>query len=122
MISHAKRKYLARQRRRKRVRKKIRGLKDKPRLSVYKSNRYIYAQLINDEEQRTLACVFSLKDIPGSEYSAKNLQIARKLGELLGKKAKIKGIREILFDRSGYPYHGRIKALAEGMRDQGIKF
>ncbi|MFQ5835348.1 MAG: 50S ribosomal protein L18 [bacterium] len=122
MVSYAKGKYLARQRRRKRVRKKIRGLKDKLRLSVYKSNRYIYAQLINDEEHRTLACVSSLKDIPGSRYCAKNLQIARKLGEELGKRAKIKGIKEIVFDRSGYPYHGRIKALAEAMRSQGIKF
>ena len=122
MVFHVKRKYLARQRRRKRVRKKIRGLKDKPRLSVYKSNRYIYAQLINDEDHKTLACVSSLKDIAGSGYCAKNLQIARKLGEELGKQAKIKGIREIVFDRSGYPYHGRIKALAEAMRGQGIKF
>ena len=122
MVSHAKGKYLARQKRRKRVRKKIRGLKDRPRLSVYKSNRYIYAQLVNDEEHKTLACVSSLKDIPGSGYCAKNLQIAKKLGEKLGKQAKIKGIREIVFDRSGYPYHGRIKALAEGMRAQGIKF
>jgi len=122
MISHATHKYLARERRRKRVRKKIRGLKDRPRLSVCKSNRYIYAQLINDEEHKTLACVSSLKDISRSGYCANNLQIARKLGEKLGKQAKIKGIREIVFDRSGYPYHGRIKALAEGMRAQGIKF
>ena len=122
MVSHAKAKYLARQRRRKRVRIKIWGLKDRPRLSVYKSNRYIYAQLINDEEHKTLVCVSSLKDIPRSGHCAKNLQIARKLGEKLGKQAKIKGMREIVFDRSGYPYHGRIKALAEGMRGQGIKF
>jgi large subunit ribosomal protein L18 len=120
-VSHPKHKYLARQRRRKRVREKVRGLKDKPRLSLYKSNRYIYAQLINDEEHKTLVCVSSLKDIPRSGYCAKNIQIARKLGEELGKKVKVKGIREIVFDRSGYPYHGRIKALAEGMRSQGIE-
>lgn len=122
MVGHAKRKYLARQRRRKRVREKILGLKGRPRLSVYKSNRYIYAQLINDEEHQTLVSVSSLKDIPRSGYCAKNFQIARKLGEELGKRAKIKGIKEIVFDRSGYPYHGRIKALAEGMRSQGIEF
>ncbi len=122
MVSHARRTYLARQRRRKRVRKKIRGLKDKPRLSVYKSNRYIYSQLINDVEHTTLVSVSSLKDIRGNGYCAKNLQIARKVGEELGKQAKIKGIKEVVFDRRGYPYHGRIKALAEGMRSQGIKF
>jgi large subunit ribosomal protein L18 len=122
MVSYINHKHLARKRRRKRVRIKIQGLKDRPRLSVYKSNRYIYAQLINDEEHKTLVCVSSLKDISRSRYCAKNLQIAKRLGEKLGKQAKIKGIREIVFDRGGYPYHGRIKALAEAMRGQGIKF
>jgi len=114
-----KKKYLLRERKRKRVRKKIFGTQDIPRLSVYKSNKYLYAQLINDERSETLASVSSVKE---EGFCAKNLKIAEKLGEELGKKAKNKGINQLVFDRSGYIYHGRIKALAESLREEGLKF
>lgn len=116
-------KVLARKRRKKRIRKKVWGSEDKPRLCVYKSNRYIYAQLVDDTKGRTLAFVSSVnyrEEKGGVNY--KSVEIARKLGEKLGRIAVKKGIKRIVFDRSGYPYHGRVKALAEGVRDQGIKF
>ncbi len=113
--------YLARERRRRRIRKRIFGTTDRPRLAVYKSNRYVYAQLINDEEGRTLAFASSLKYKEG-KVNAKSIEIARRLGEDLGRQVKDMGIKQIVFDRSGYPYHGRIKALAEGVRQQGVKF
>ena len=116
-------KVLARKRRKKRIRKKVWGSEDKPRLCVYKSNRYIYAQLVDDTKRRTLAFVSSVnyrEEKGGVNY--KSVEIARKLGEKLGRIAVKRGIKRIVFDRSGYPYHGRVKALAEGVRDQGIKF
>lgn len=116
-----KAKYLARKKRKIHIRKKIFGTEDKPRLSVYKSNRYLYAQLIDDEKSRTLASISSLKYREG-RGNVKRVEIAKKLGEDLGRQAKEKGIKQIVFDRNGYPYHGRIKALAEGVREQGVKF
>jgi len=121
MIS-PKDKILARQRRKKRVRKKIWGDADKPRLCVYKSNRYIYAQLVDDEKGETIAYICSIKYKKEGATNCKSIDIARKLGEELGKIAAEKGIKRLVFDRSGYPYHGRVKALAEGVRKQGIEF
>lgn len=115
-----KTKRLARERRKKRVRKKIFGTKDRPRISVYKSNRYIYAQLIDDTTGRTLAFVSSLKYAKRGSY-AKGVEIAQQLGKDLGKLAKEKRITQAVFDRSGYPYHGRVKALVKGVRGQGVK-
>ncbi|MEA1965445.1 MAG: 50S ribosomal protein L18 [Candidatus Aerophobetes bacterium] len=118
-MKKVKEKYLLREKRRKRIRRKIFGTEDKPRLSVYKSNRYLYAQLINDERGETLASVSSVKE---ERFCAKDLKIAEKLGKELAKKAKDKGINQLVFDRSGYPYYGRIKALAENLRKEGLKF
>ncbi|MEA3485198.1 MAG: 50S ribosomal protein L18 [Candidatus Aerophobetes bacterium] len=120
-MKETKAKYLTRKRRKMRIRKKIFGTEDKPRLSVYKSNRYLYAQLIDDENTRTLVGISSLKYREG-RGNAKSVEIAKKLGKDLGRQAKEKGIKQIVFDRSGYPYHGRIKVLAEGAREQGVKF
>ena len=118
-MKKVKKKYLLREKRKKRIRRKIFGTEDKPRVSVYKSNRYLYAQLINDEQGETLASVSSVKE---GGFCAKNLKTAEKLGKELGKKAKDKGINQLVFDRNGYPYHGRIKSLAEGLRKEGLKF
>jgi len=112
------------ERRQKRVRKKIRGAAEKPRLTVYKSLKHIYAQLIDDLSQRTLLGVSSLtpsirKEITKEE--TKN-QIAKKVGLYLACLAKEKGIEKALFDRNRYVYHGRVKALAEGAREGGLKF
>jgi large subunit ribosomal protein L18 len=113
----------AKQKRHKRVRKKIFGTKMHPRLCVYRSLKHIYAQLIDDSRQETLLSVSSLsievkKGIP---YGG-NIEAAKKVGLLLASKAKEKGINEVVFDRGGYKYHGRIKALAEAAREGGLKF
>ena len=121
MKEQAKEKNKQREKRKKRVRRKISGTKDKPRLSIYKSNRYIYLQLIDDEEGRTLLSSCSLRASYKRENSSKNLEIARKLGEDLAKEAKNKGIKKLVLDRGHSPYHGRIKVLTEEMRKQGIK-
>jgi len=107
-----------RSKRRKRIiRKKITGSAKKPRLSVFRSNKYIYIQAIDDDSQKTLACASSLK------YKGKlNLEIAGKVGTEMGEILKKNKIESVVFDRNGYLYTGRIKALADGIRKAGIKF
>lgn len=123
MVLSTKDKILTRQKRKRRIRKKVFGVPDKPRLCVYKSNRYIYAQLIDDLRGVTIASASSLKyNKEKSTASCKRVDIAKKVGEELGKAAANKDIKRLVFDRSGYPYHGKVKALAEGVREQGIKF
>lgn len=103
-----------------RVRAKILGLSDKPRLSVFRSNVHIYGQLINDENGKTLV---SCSDLSIKEKSkATKTQIAEKVGEELAKKAIAKKIKKVTFDRNGFKYHGRVKALAEGARAGGLEF
>lgn len=108
-----------RQRRRRRVRRRISGTPERPRLSVYRSNRGIYAQVINDIEGRTLvsASFLDIKE-PGLNKS----EAAEKVGELLAARAREKKIDKVVFDRGSYLYHGRVKALAEGVRKGGIQF
>lgn len=120
-------KILARHKRRKRVRKKIFGTRDRPRLSLHKSNRYIYAQLIDDTEGKTLVFASSTKSSKTKSSkrkgsSAKSLKVAEDLGKRLAGELKKKGIKQLVFDRNGYPYHGRIKIIAEVLRSQGIIF
>jgi len=107
-----------RDRRRAKLRAKIKGTKERPRLVVFRSNKHIYAQIIDDEKGETLVSASSLKI---KEKMTKTKK-ARLVGEEIGKKAKKKGIRKIVFDRAGYKYHGRVKALAEGARAQGLIF
>lgn len=108
-----------RERRRRRVRAKISGTKDRPRLSVFRSNRLTYAQLIDDSAGETLF------QASGREVKDKKLnktQRAGQIGELLATRALKAGIEAVVFDRGGYRYHGRVKALAEGARSKGLKF
>jgi len=105
--------------RHKRVRAKIKGTADIPRLCVFRSNKHIYGQLINDEKGTILAVA---GDQEFKKSSGKKQELAKKTGELLAKKALEKKIEKIVFDRGGYKYHGRIKALAEGARQGGLKF
>ena len=98
------------------IRKKIQGTSDRPRLAVFRSNKGIYAQLIDDSVGHTLVSVNS-KDISGTK-----IDIAKSVGKKMGEKAKSAGFEEVVFDRSGYLYHGRIKALAEGAREAGLSF
>lgn len=114
----------ARLRRKKRVRKKIRGTPEVPRLSVFKSSKHIYAQVIDDISAKTLVDASSLsKDLrPQFEGEEGNRKGAAMVGEQIAKKALEKGISKVVFDRSGFLYHGRIKALAEAAREHGLKF
>ncbi|MFO7789493.1 MAG: 50S ribosomal protein L18 [Bacteroidota bacterium] len=111
----------SRQRIRRSIRRKISGTAEKPRLCVFRSNKYIYAQIINDDEGVTLAAITSnAKDF--ADVKGNKSEIAQKIGEELAKKANEKGISDVVFDRSGYRYHGRVKAFAEGARKGGLKF
>jgi len=103
-----------------RIRKKIKGSASKPRLSVFKSNTTLYAQIIDDVKSSTLLSA-STKEIDADKKSV-NATLSTELGKLIAKKAKDKGIEQIVFDRNGYLYHGKVKALAEGAREGGLKF
>lgn len=103
-----------------RVRGKISGTPQRPRLNVFRSNANIYAQLIDDVNGVTLASANTLEK--AFEGATGNCEAAKKVGQLLAERAKEKGIEEAVFDRSGYLYHGRVAALAEGARDGGLKF
>ncbi|MGN0467434.1 MAG: 50S ribosomal protein L18 [Acutalibacteraceae bacterium] len=109
----------ARQKRHARVRSKISGTASCPRLSVYRSLNHIYAQLIDDVKGVTLASASSTEK---SFENGGNIEAAKQVGELLGKRAAEKGIEECVFDRGGYIYHGRVQALADGARAAGLKF
>lgn len=102
-----------------RIRAKVQGSSKRPRLSVFRSNKYIYAQLINDEEGKTILGI-SEKEIESSKNAP--LEQAKKLGILLAKKAQERKIKEAILDKGAYLYHGRVKALAEGAREGGLKF
>ena len=110
----------ARDRRHRRVRKKVHGSATRPRLAVFKSNRYIYAQIIDDEGGRTLAAASSQeKALRGKTLS---IESAAEVGKLLAKRADDADITEVVFDRGGYPFHGRVKALADAVREAGVRF
>ena len=117
-------KKIASLRRQKRVRKKIRGIPNRPRLTVYKSLKHIYAQLVDDLSQSSILGTSSVCPVLKKEMTEKltKTQIARKVGLQLAILAKEKGIVEVIFDRNRYIYHGRLKALAEGAREGGLKF
>ncbi len=105
--------------RRRRVRAKVRGSAERPRLSVYRSNRGVFAQLIDDDAGKTLASVsWTEADLKGLE----RMEQAKKAGETLAKRASEAKVETCVFDRGGYRYHGRVKALAEGAREGGLRF
>jgi large subunit ribosomal protein L18 len=106
-------------RRRRRVRAKIRGSAERPRISVFRSNRGVFAQLIDDESGRTLA---SVSWIEGELRGLGRMEQAKRVGELLAQRAAEAGVRDAVFDRGGYQYHGRVQALAEGAREGGLRF
>jgi large subunit ribosomal protein L18 len=113
----------AREKRKKRIRKTISGTAGKPRLCVYKSLRQIYAQLIDDSQDKVITSVSTLtKEIVATIKCGGNVEAAKKVGEHIGKKAAGMGISQVVFDRNGFKYHGRIKALADGAREAGLQF
>ncbi len=108
-----------------RTRKKIKRFSDRLRLSVFRSNEYIYAQIIDDKQGKTLIAVDPkeiTKSIKVEKGESKKIKEAYLLGEILAKKALVKKIKQVVFDKGNYKYHGRIKALAEGARKGGLKF
>jgi large subunit ribosomal protein L18 len=118
-----KEKVEARDRRKRRIRKKIFGTKDKPRLCVYKSLKGIYAQLVDDGEGKVITGVSTLnKEVKSGLKYGGNVGAAKKVGEHIGKKASDLGIKHVVFDRNGFKYHGRVKALADGAREAGLIF
>ena len=113
-----------RQRIRNRIRKKLTGSPQRPRLAVFRSQGHIYAQVIDDEGGRTLCSASSLDaDFKGdSQKRGANVEAAKKVGQLIATRAKEKGIEAVVFDRGGFLYHGRVKALADAARESGLKF
>jgi large subunit ribosomal protein L18 len=106
-----------------RVRKTVTGSAEKPRLNVFRSSKHIYAQIIDDNVGQTLTAASSLsKELKGQFKTGANKAAARAVGKLLAQKAKDQSIVRVVFDRGGYLYHGRIKELAEGAREGGLKF
>jgi len=112
---------MGRARRKRRVRKKISGLPERPRLSVFRSNRHIYAQIIDDAAGRTLASASTLEKSLGLEGKSKT-EAATETGRVLARRAREQGVEKVVFDRGGNLYHGRVKALAEGAREGGLVF
>jgi large subunit ribosomal protein L18 len=111
----------ARSRRKQRIRKKLEGTQEKPRLSIFRSLNHIYVQAIDDSSGKTLFAASSA-EVKGKTKGTGNRDAAKLVGELIATKCKDKGIEQVVFDRGGYLYHGRVKALAEAARAAGLKF
>lgn len=110
-------------RRRRRVRGKVSGTAERPRLNVTRTNAHIYAQIIDDRSGRTLASAGSNdKELRGTIKLGSNIEAAKAVGEAIGRRAVEAGVTEVVFDRGGRIYHGRVKALADGARSAGLKF
>ncbi len=113
----------ARERRHRRVRRVVRGTAERPRLCVFKSLRHIYAQIIDDEAGRTLVAASTLsKDLPRPAERLKKAEAAKAVGTLVAERALAAQIQAVVFDRGGYRFHGRVKALAAAARDRGLRF
>lgn len=114
---------LARKRRHVRVRYKVHGTADRPRLNVYRSLEHIYAQIINDDAGHTLVALSSNStDFRSDLASLSKVDQAKSVGKAIAERARAQGIEQVVFDRGGFPYHGRIKALADGSREGGLVF
>jgi len=122
-VSVANQRYQARKKRQVRVRRKVVGSVERPRLCVFRSAKHIYAQIIEDTDGKTLVAVSTIsKDIAeGQKYSG-NVEAAKAVGTAIAKKALEKNIKQVVFDRNGFLYHGRVKALAEAAREAGLAF
>jgi|SRR5690606_14738591 len=118
------RKLTGRRRRQLRVRRKIRGTAERPRLSVFRSLRHMYAQVIDDDTGTTIAAASTLDPALRAQLNGAtgNVEAARQVGRLAAERAMAKGIRRVVFDRAGNRYHGRVKAVAEGAREAGLEF
>ncbi|MCK5162245.1 MAG: 50S ribosomal protein L18 [Desulfobacula sp.] len=114
---------VSRLKRKKRIRKNIFGSQDRPRLSVFRSSKHIYAQIIDDTKGVTLVSASTLdKEFKDNKVEGKKAEIAKTIGSLIGKRALDKGITKVVLDRNGFLYHGRIKSLSDGAREAGLNF
>ena len=114
---------LARLKRKKRIRKSIFGTQERPRLSIFRSAKHIYAQIIDDTTGHTLASASTLEKVAKEFPEYKNkVSVATFIGKLVAERANEKGIKKVVFDRSGFLYHGRVKALSDGAREAGLDF
>ncbi len=104
-----------------RIRKKVRGSESRPRLAVFRSVNHIYVQLINDDKGETICSASTVEKTAGVRNGG-NIDAARTIGRLIAERAKDKGVTQVVFDRGGYIYHGRVKALAEAAREAGLQF
>jgi large subunit ribosomal protein L18 len=116
-------KIAARAKRKRRIRKKIAGSAEAPRLCVYKSLRHMYAQLVDDGQGKVITGLSTLnKEVSSEVKKTGNTEAAKALGKAIGRKAQELGIKSVIFDRNGFKYHGRVKALADGARESGLTF
>ncbi|NGX46791.1 MAG: 50S ribosomal protein L18 [Chlamydiae bacterium] len=123
MENHLKNRDIRRKRRALRVRKNVRGTSEKPRLTVFRSNKHLLAQIIDDEKQTTLFGIGTMsKDFKGSEHSKKSKGAAKEIGKRIAGEAKKRKIEKVVFDRGAYKYHGIIAELADSARSEGLKF
>ena len=114
---------LARARRHLRIRRDLQGTAERPRLNVFRSLEHIYAQVVDDDMGNTLAAASSLDpELRGKLQGLNKTQQASRVGQLVAQRALAKGLKQVVFDRGGYPYHGRVKALADGAREGGLEF
>ena len=112
-----------REKRERRIRGKITGTQEKPRLSVFRSDKHIYVQAINDAQANTLATASTLcKELASSIQGKKKTDVAREVGKLIATRLQAIGVEKVVFDRGSFLYHGRVKALADGARENGLKF
>ena len=122
-MGHTSPRLVSRLKRKKRIRKNIFGNQDRPRLSVFRSTKHIYAQIIDDTKGTTLVSASTLdKEYIDNKVEGKKVDIAKAVGNLIGKRALDNGIKKVVLDRNGFLYHGRIKALSEGAREAGLNF
>ena len=113
----------ARLKRKKRIRKNIFGNQDRPRLSVFRSSKHIYAQIVDDTSGTTLVSASTLdNEFKEQKVEGKKVEIAKTVGNLIGKRALDQGIKKVVLDRNGFLYHGRIKSLSDGAREAGLNF
>jgi large subunit ribosomal protein L18 len=113
----------SRVRRKSRIRKNVKGTQERPRLSVFRSARHIYAQIIDDTHGSTLVSASSVEtSVAGTLAGKKKVERAVQVGKLVAERAKAKGIEKVVFDRNGFLYHGRVKAVSDGAREAGLQF
>jgi large subunit ribosomal protein L18 len=119
-MDQAKQRVVSRQRVQERIRRKVSGTAERPRLAVFRSLKYIYAQVIDDASGKTIASASSREKDSGAKGA--NAAAAKAVGALIAKKAQDKGVKQVVFDRGGYQFHGNIKALADAARENGLEF